>query len=562
MLALILFVVLVASCSGACPVWTTHNATSGKCECGNNLGGLVKCDPHTLEVSVLFCYCMTYNEQQNTTAVGYCLYQCKRRGSGIIKCRSFNSLETNTTDKLNRYTCNDFNRTGQLCAKCNPGYGLPVFSYTLGCVNCTDTSWQYGALKYFAVAYLPLTVFYILVILFKISVTSGSMVSYVLTCQIVSIPSLLRAIVMEGQNKFVLSFFTFWNLDIARSYPPFCIHEKVSALQVLALDYLVGFYPLFLILLTYFAVVLHDRYSIVVRMWRPAYQVFMWLRREWDIRGSLVQAFATFFLLSYVKILNVSFDLLTPVILKTADGKGLNQTYVFNDAEVPYLGSEHLPYFVMAIVVTTVFNILPALLLLLYPCSCFQKCLNFCHLNSFALRCFMDAFQGCYRHKPRDCRYFTALYLFLRVLFLVTVMLVKDPMYFALFGFYFIIAAVILTITKPYKLKRHNTTDILFFLLYASTAFGGSVYTSVAPSEPQLSIGPAFIIVFTPLLLVPITYGLIMLLKNVVPQRLIQFLKGCFKSVLVKFKRDKGQDEEESSLPYRFNSEQSPLLFN
>ena len=519
----------------------------------------MKCDPHTLEVSVLFCYCMTYNEQQNVTAVGSCLYLCTRRET--TKCRSFNMLQQNTTvGKLNGQMCSEYDRTGQLCAKCNSGYGLPVYAYTLSCVNCTDTSWQYGALKYFAVAYLPLTVFYILVILFKISVTSGSTVSYVLTCQIVSIPLLLRVIVKKGSNRYALSFFTFWNLDFARSYLPFCIHEKVSALQILALDYLVGFYPLFLILLTYFAVVLHDRYSIVVRMWRPAYQVFMWLRREWDIRGSLVQAFATFFLLSYVKILNVSFDLLTPVILKTAEGKSLNQTYVFNDAEVPYLGSEHLPYFVLAIVVTTVFNILPALLLLLYPCSCFQKCLNFCHLNSFALRCFMDAFQGCYRHKPRDCRYFTAFYLFLRILFLVTLMLVKDPICFALFGFYFIIAAVILTIIKPYKLNGHNMTDILFFLLYASVAFAGSVYISVAPSEPQLPIGPAFVSIGTPLLLVPIVYGLTMMLKNVVPRKLIQFLKGCCKSVLVNFKYDKDQDDEESLLPYRFNSEQSPLL--
>ena len=360
-------------------------------------------------------------------------------------------------------------------------------------MNCTDTAWRYSALKYFAVAYLPLTVFYILVILFKISVTSGSMVSYVLTCQLMTTPSLLRAIVMEGKNRFVLSFFTFWNLDIARSYSPFCIHTRMSALQVLALDYLVGFYPLFLILLTYFAVVLHDRYSFVVRIWRPAYKAFMWLRCEWDIRGTLVQAFTTFFLLSYVKILNVSFDLLTPVSLKMADGKSLNQTFVYNDGEVPYLGSEHLPYFVLAIVVTTVFNILPALLLLLYPCSCFQTCLNFCSLNSFALRSFMDAFQGCYRHKPRDYRYFTALYLFLRVSFLVTVMLVKDAVSFALCGFYFIIAAIILIVTKPYKLKKHNTIDILFFLLYASGSFAGAVYTSIAPFEPQLQIRPALV---------------------------------------------------------------------
>ena len=56
----------------------------------------------------------------------------------------------------------------------------------------------------------------------------------------------------------------------------------MSTLHVLSLDYLVGVYPLFLIFLTYIAVMLHDRYPIVVKMWRPAYRVFMCIRREWD----------------------------------------------------------------------------------------------------------------------------------------------------------------------------------------------------------------------------------------------------------------------------------------
>ena len=39
------------------------------------------------------------------------------------------------------------------------------------------------------------------------------------------------------------------------------------------------------------------------------------LRREWNIRNSLLEAYATLFLLSYVKILSVSVDLLDPIWL-------------------------------------------------------------------------------------------------------------------------------------------------------------------------------------------------------------------------------------------------------
>ena len=156
--------------------------------------------------------------------------------------------------------------------------------------------------------------------MFKLSVTSGNMVAYVLFCQIVSVPATQRHLDEKHGIGLQLSIavYSMWNLDFFRSlYRPFCIHPKMSSLHVLALDYLVGVYPLFLIFLTYIAVTLHDRYPLVVKIWRPMYRVFMCIRQEWDIRGSLVQAFATFLVLSYVKILYVSSDLLTPVYLKT-----------------------------------------------------------------------------------------------------------------------------------------------------------------------------------------------------------------------------------------------------
>ena len=101
-------------------------------------------------------------------------------------------------------------------------------------------------------------------------------------------------------------------------------------MSVLALDYLVGVYPLFLIFLTCIAVFLHDRYSIMVKIWKPVYKMLSCIRREWNIRGSLIQAFATFLILSYVKILNVSFDLLLPICLKDVKGDILNIIYLWN----------------------------------------------------------------------------------------------------------------------------------------------------------------------------------------------------------------------------------------
>ena len=99
----------------------------------------------------------------------------------------------------------------------------------------------------------------------------------------------------------------------------------------------------------------------------------MCLRREWDIRNSLIAAFATFILLSYMKILNTSIDLLAPVTLYS---NVVSQLYLNIDGTIEYsVGEEHRPYAILAIVMITLFNSYPIAFLLLYPFACFQKLL-------------------------------------------------------------------------------------------------------------------------------------------------------------------------------------------
>ena len=86
--------------------------------------------------------------------------------------------------------------------------------------------------------------------------------------------------------------------------------------------------------------------------------------------------------------------------------------YLFYDAAIKCFGEEHLLYAILAIVITLLFNVLPLLLLLLYPLHCFQRCLSICRLRWHGLHIFIDAFHGCYKNGTlagtRDCRYFAA----------------------------------------------------------------------------------------------------------------------------------------------------------
>ena len=104
-------------------------------------------------------------------------------------------------------------------------------------------------------------------------------------------PQLLKA-----TQAFVV-FYSFWNLELFRSViPDICLN--VTTLQVLALEYLIALYPFVLILFSYFIIELYDRkVTFIVTVWKPFHKVLNMFQRSWDIRTSVIDSFATFFLL-------------------------------------------------------------------------------------------------------------------------------------------------------------------------------------------------------------------------------------------------------------------------
>ncbi len=132
----------------------------------------------------------------------------------------------------------------------------------------------------------------------------------------------------------------------------------IDTLPILALDYVVA---LFLMLITYLLIKLNDKnYRVITIMWSPFQKLFSLFTRNWEIRTSVIDALATFFLLSNIKLLSVSFDLLVPTRVYYLHPK--NYTYTLRllyAAEVEYFGREHLPYAILAIVILCIFVILP-----------------------------------------------------------------------------------------------------------------------------------------------------------------------------------------------------------
>ena len=71
----------------------------------------------------------------------------------------------------------------------------------------------------------------------------------------------------------------------------------------------------------------------------------------------------------------------------------------------------YLPYLILALIMLLTFNILPLVLLIVYPFRCFQVLFSKCFSLRYklVLQIFMDTFYGYYKHTPHDYRHFDAL---------------------------------------------------------------------------------------------------------------------------------------------------------
>ena len=246
-----------------CPLWTEcHNST---CVCRDKFSdqdNRVVCNNETLQLSVFIGYCVTYDPEKNQMFEGSCLENCGIDDTVLKHIQ----LPVNVSE-LNYFMCEKrFKRTGRLCGKCLPGYAPLAYSYDMRCVKCPKGNGNIW--KYILIAFGPLTIFYFVVVFFKINALSSCLHGFVIFSQIISSPDVARKIYLElleseklyphlvGVVKASGMLYGIWNLDFFRALDlDICL--DVSSLTVLALDYAVAFYPLLLTAISYLFIELH-----------------------------------------------------------------------------------------------------------------------------------------------------------------------------------------------------------------------------------------------------------------------------------------------------------------
>ena len=454
------------------------------------------------KVDVLRCYCLTAATDSSTSTatavmhygIGHCLYGCFHT--------NYVDTEYLTVDfsDLQNGVCANFSREGLLCGQCIANYSPPVYSFTLRCVECQNTTLWKRILLYITVAYGPLTVFLLLIIVFTISVNTAPLHGWIFVCQVIAASNHMRVITTMAEKSSIPNYsyktlgtiYGIWNLDFFRSlYPPFCLHPSLNTLQAMSLDYLIAAYPIAIIVLIYTLVDLHSHdCRLIVVMWKPFRYCFARFRHNLNIRTSLVDAFGTFFTLSYVKMFSVTSDMIAYSEVWTNSDKVTHNVYF--DGTMHFFKGRHIPFAVVGTFTVLVCNVLPLGLILVYSFRRTQPLLH-CLPTSVqnALRPFMDNLLGCYKdgtNGTRNCRYFAAVYHIARIALFVCFAAFKSPYYGPISLYIFTITALLVVIIQPYKSAVYNTLDAGLILTLALVSVSLSAYIAAEKGEPSSTV--------------------------------------------------------------------------
>lgn len=461
--------------------------------------------------------------------------------------------------QLQDQLCGKLNREGVLCGRCKPGFGPAVNSKNFHCVNCTEEDMYRNWFFYMLTDFLPITLFFFVVLFFSVSVTSGPANAFVFFAQMIT-----TALSLDGdgtirmddvinnasiaENVLRIIPYDIWNLNFFRPYlPEFCLSPYISTLKLISTGYITAFYPLLLVLIFYSFSWCYGRgYRPIVILLRPFHHCFARLRSIGHFRRSILHALATFILLSYTKFTLVSFILLTatPLIDQTGDPY---HYYLYYDGSIEFGSHSHLPYLITSLVVLCTFVALPPIILI-WPsvvhlvqkvisrmpdcCGRMQPGANF--------EQFLDAFHGCYKdgtggagnENKYDFRWFSGFYFLLRVVLLAIYAFTSDWFVQCALQQVVCTAALVMFVTlRPYKNDLYNKVDATMFAIIVVLC-SLTMYNYYLTLIVQLPLVLTFVLQYI-LILCPLVYITIFVLYHLWKGNK-RFLKKLFKKLFKK----------------------------
>ena len=317
----------------------------------------------------------------------------------------------------------------------------------------------------------------IVIIIFNIQLTNGSINAVVFYCQLIAIIQSINGLnstsLLNDNINFVFTIIRhlsampcyIFNLDFTPflfNQIPLCISNHMSPLGAISFWYVIGFYPLLLLLLLYVWITLYDKgYKCVVLVTRPFHRC---TARFWSMTGiepSFTHSIASIYILCFTQLTSTSFKILSFDVTN-------NETIFYYDGNQSYFQEWHGFAGFIAIIVLFFLIIVPTFCILFYRFKWFQKLLDCLHLRKLLLISLADVFTGPYKNGTEntyDYRFMAGLYLLARIIVLSQFIVGYFQYYFhavpiAICSCSFLLAVVVL-IFRPFYKNIHNFTEFL-----------------------------------------------------------------------------------------------------
>jgi len=350
----------------ACPLGFVHSNITGACKCdpiNQSRTFNVSCniDKQTIarvEGSWLNASFLGPNGTYNGILVlGNCPYDyCLQQASNV------NLLEPDTQ-------CN-FNRTGVLCGACKDG--LSVTLATSRCIPCSNTGIVLFACYLVAAFGLVAVVFSL-----DLTISCGTLSGVIFYANVLSIHQSI--FFPSGEYNIITVFIAWLNLD---SGIPLCLYNGFDAYARVWLGFL---FPIYIWIIVLVIILVSRRSSRIARL----------------AGQKPVSVLATFILLSYNKLLNVSIASLSFASVLEPDE---NYDPVWSvDGNIGFFAGRHVPLAIFAMAVILFFVIPYTLLLVIIPIPRVQAWSTnkfFSWINT--LKPFLDAHQGPFKKSFRN----------------------------------------------------------------------------------------------------------------------------------------------------------------
>ncbi len=334
--------------------------------------------------------------------------------------------------------------------------------------------------------------FFIVVLVFSISFTSGSLNGFILFSQlldtlfidatdVIKVPDAVHYLSWGYRiiyGIFSLEYFPIEPLS-------FCLWEGATVLDALAFKYVTITYSLILVIL------------VIVFMKYFARRLLGNRIKISPIEIRVIHGLSTFLVVCYMQCIKVSLKILLSRSFQGRGGALLSPARVWLTGEIEMFSPEHLPYAIPALLCLLTLGIFPPILLLAYPLN--NKVAALFNINGEShpkvsrilrrialgrFKPFLDAFQGCFKDK---LRFFAGLYFVYRWVGLFAYATSSN-----LSGFYAILQAMLTFIlmvhalAQPYENQWHNIVDTLLLtdlaLINLLTGFN-YYYTRVTVEE-------------------------------------------------------------------------------